>query len=169
MSFKRIFAADQRVIARGGVVPNEAGPCRQWFSDLSQRGLQLFNSLATETSGISQPHVDFVASNTVSAFAFMVDRNRFIAIHAGIIKMFWTYNVMLSTPGVLRRIGNDSLERAHSAVDLHIQNIQNNPTSTIRKPLDPVRAEFAHQLSTICFDFLIAHELGTFYTVTWSS
>ncbi len=158
MSLNEIFAADRRVIARGGVVPTNAGPCRGWFSDLAERVLDLFKVLSNGVLAIPQPHVDFVASRRVSAFAFAASNSRFIALHTGIVEMFWTYNLLLSTPNVLRRIGNARLERAHDVVNL--RDIPTNPKSTIRKPFDPVRAEFAEQLSMICFDFLAAHEIA---------
>lgn len=154
---KKLFCSDPAVLRRGGVVPKDAGPCRQGFDQLVQRAYQIVGRFTTQDR-IDRLYIDFVGRKNPGAFAFSRSGFDFLAIHSGYVEMMWLYNVLMSSPTTLPRIGNSALEVAHTRLDL--MNPRSAPKSTFRRPFEPIRAAYAEHLCMYAFDFLIAHELA---------
>lgn len=109
-------------------------------------------------------HFDYVISSSLQAWAFIVEKQPFIAMASGSLYLFQlVFNRMLADRAVLTVFGDAQKEAANLPLYTDIMGDANRLIDTtvgFIPPRDPVRDVCVQILTQFAFDFLLMHEYG---------
>ncbi|MGQ0763726.1 MAG: hypothetical protein ACT4OT_17160 [Acidobacteriota bacterium] len=165
------LSAFERYFQKDGGRLSDVSPDALWFKLRYRDYIKKFATIRAFRNYLTNVHFDFVDNPTLNAVAAQYDNCYLIGCYLGAMKNIQgLFTLMLSSPDVLKRIGNPAKEKRWlrslescsfvTPLETIISNAEIYELPPPDFPIDPKRKLYAHRLAILAMDFLFFHEMG---------